>query len=112
MYFCGKFEAMTIHPNFQPYMQDVVQILKAHKVKDAYLFGSVLTPRFNDDSDVDFLVRYEPFDDPVAFGDNIWDLRFALEDHLHRDVDLINEDNLKNPYFIQEFNETKYRIYG
>ena len=103
---------MTIHPNFQPYMQDVVQILKAHKVKGAYLFGSVLTPRFNDDSDVDFLVSYEPFDDPVAFGDNIWDLHFALEDRLHRDVDLINEDNLKNPYFIQELNETKYRIYG
>ncbi|MBR4535877.1 MAG: nucleotidyltransferase domain-containing protein [Bacteroidales bacterium] len=101
-----------IHPEFQPYLPKVIQILKEHKVKDAYLFGSVLSSRFNEDSDVDFLVSYETFDDPVAFGDNIWDLRFALEDNLHRDVDLINEDNLKNPYFIQELNETKYKIYG
>ena len=101
-----------IHPEFQPYLPKVIQILKEHKVKDAYLFGSVLSSRFNEDSDVDFLVSYETIDDPVAFGDNIWDLRFALEDNLHRDVDLINEDNLKNPYFIQELNETKYKIYG
>lgn len=101
-----------IHPEFQPYLPKVIQILKEHKVKDAYLFGSVLSSRFNEDSDVDFLVSYESFDDPIAFGDNIWDLRFALEDNLHRDVDLINEDNLKNPYFIQELNETKYKIYG
>lgn len=101
-----------IHPEFQPYLPKVIQILKEHKVKDAYLFGSVLSSRFNEDSDVDFLVSYETFDDPVAFGDNIWDLRFALEDNLHRDVDLINEDNLKNPYFIQELNETKFKIYG
>lgn len=81
-------------------------------VKSAYLFGSVLTDRFNKDSDVDFLVEYAPVEDPVTFGDNIWDLRFALEDSLHRDVDLINVNNLKNPYFIQELNETKYKIYG
>lgn len=76
------------------------------------VFGSVLTDRFNKDSDVDFLVEYAPVEDPVAFGDNIWDLRFALEDGLHRDVDLINVNNLKNPYFIQELNETKCKIYG
>ncbi|MBO4231883.1 MAG: nucleotidyltransferase domain-containing protein [Bacteroidales bacterium] len=103
---------MTINPKFIPYMPTVLQILKEHKVKSAYLFGSVLTNNFNDNSDVDFLIDYEPFDDPVAFGDNIWDLRFALEDNLHRDIDLINEANLKNPYFIQEINEKKYKIYG
>ena len=101
-----------INRDFLPYMPIVIQILKDHNVKSAYLFGSVLTDRFNKDSDVDFLVDYTPIDDPVAFGDNIWDLRFALEDGLHREVDLINEKNLTNPYFIQELNETKYKIYG
>ena len=101
-----------INRDFLPYMPIVIQILKDHNVKSAYLFGSVLTDRFNKDSDVDFLVDYVPIDDPVAFGDNIWDLRFALEDGLHREIDLINEKNLTNPYFIQELNETKYKIYG
>lgn len=101
-----------INKDFLPYMPIVIDILKNHMVKSAYLFGSVLTDRFNEESDVDFLVEYEPFDDPVAFGNNIWDLRFALEDILHRDIDLINEKKLTNPYFIQELNETKYKIYG
>ena len=101
-----------INKDFLPYLPTAVKILKEHNVKSAYLFGSVLTDRFNKDSDVDFLVEYIPMEDPVAFGDNIWDLRFALEDGLHRDVDLINVNNLKNPYFIQELNETKYKIYG
>ena len=102
----------TVHPDFMPYLPNVIRILKEHRVKTAYLFGSVLTDRFNRESDVDILVQYEPFDNPLAFGDNIWDLRFALEDNLERDVDLVNEDVLKNPYFIQELNATKYRIYG
>lgn len=103
---------MKINAKFIPYLDSVIEILKQHKVKKAYLFGSVLTDRFNDESDVDFLVNYEPFDDPVEFGNNIWSLRFALEDQLHRDIDLLNEANLKNPFFIQEVNETKYKIYG
>ena len=101
-----------VHPDFMPYLPNVIRILKEHRVKTAYLFGSVLTDRFNRESDVDILVQYEPFDNPLAFGDNIWDLRFALEDNLERDVDLVNEDVLKNPYFIQELNATKFRIYG
>ena len=101
-----------INRDFLPYMPIVIQILKDHNVKSAYLFGSVLTDRFNKECVVDFLVDYVPIDDPVAFGDNIWNLRFALEDGLHREVDLINEKNLTNPYFIQELNETKYKIYG
>ncbi len=103
---------MKINPQFESHLDVVIEILKQHKVKSAYLFGSVLTDRFNDESDVDFLVNYKPFDDPVKFGDNIWSLRFALEDQLHRDIDLLNEANLKNPYLIQEVNETKYKIYG
>jgi predicted nucleotidyltransferase len=35
-----------------------------------------------------------------------------LEDHLKRPVDLITETSLKNPYFIEEVNETKMKIYG
>lgn len=104
---------MKINLEFEPYLELVIEILRKHHVKDAYLFGSVLTERFNDESDVDLLVTYEDFsDDPVERGENMWDLQFALEDNLHRDVDLLNAANLKNPYFIKEVNETKYKIYG
>ncbi len=90
-----------------------MDILKQYKVKTAYLFGSVLTDRFDENSDIDLLVSFEDFtQDPLERGENSWNLQFALEDSLHRDVDLINEASLKNPYFIKEVNETRYKIYG
>lgn len=30
-----------INPQFEPYLPVVLQLLEAHKVKNAYLFGSV-----------------------------------------------------------------------
>lgn len=57
---------MEINAQFKPYLDNVVRILALHKVKNAYLFGSVLTDRFNSSSDVDFLVNYDPSMDPVG----------------------------------------------
>lgn len=104
---------MRINSHFEPYLSLLVDILKQYKVKTAYLFGSVLTDRFDENSDIDLLVSFEDFtQDPLERGENSWNLQFALEDSLHRDVDLINEASLKNPYFIKEVNETRYKIYG
>lgn len=103
---------MEINAQFKPHLANVVNILALHKVKNAYLFGSVLTDRFNAASDVDFLVNYDPSIDPLERGELLLDLQIALEDEIHRDVDLLTEYSLKNPYFINELNETKYLIYG
>ena len=36
----------------------------------------------------------------------------ALEDLLHRDVDLIEYEAIQNPYFKEEVDQTKKPIYG
>ena len=101
-----------LHTSIQPYMPEVLKLFKAHKITSAYAFGSVLTDKFNAESDVDFLVNIQEDMDPVDAGGHLWDLTFALEDLLHRKVDLLTEKSLKNPYFIKELNETKFPIYG
>lgn len=101
-----------IHPKIQAYMPKVIELLKKHKIKSAYVFGSVVTDNFNDDSDVDFLVNLQEGLDPVDAGGHLWDLYDELKDLLHREVDLLTERSLKNPYFIKELNETKIPIYG
>lgn len=101
-----------INPQFKPYMSVVLRLLQTHKVKDAYLFGSVLTDRFNDNSDVDLLVNYDDDMDPLEMGESLMELYIELEDNLNRKIDLLTERSLKNPYFIKEINETKYQIYG
>jgi len=95
------------------YLPLIISLFEQHKIKDAYLFGSAITDKFDDKkSDVDFLINFVDGIDPVEKGELLWNLRFSLEDHLKRPIDLITETSLKNPYFIEEVNETKMKIYG
>ena len=97
----------VINTSVQPHLPLIVSLFEKHKIKDAYLFGSALTDRFNAKSDVDFLVNFDKNLDPLEKGELLWSLRFSLEDNLNRNVDLITESSLKNPYFIEEVNEKK-----
>ncbi|MDR0941637.1 MAG: nucleotidyltransferase domain-containing protein [Bacteroidales bacterium] len=95
------------------YLPVVISLFAKHKVKEAYLFGSAITDKFDErKSDVDFLINFIDGIDPLEKGELLWNLRFSLEDNLNRPVDLITETSLKNPYFIEEVNETKMKIYG
>ena len=101
-----------INASLQPHLPLIISLFEKHKVKDAYLFGSALTDNFDEKSDVDFLVNFNADIDPLEKGELMWSLRFSLEDDLNRTIDLITESSLKNPYFIEELNETKQKIYG
>lgn len=94
-------------------LQRIISLCKIYKVKSLSVFGSILTDRFNDDSDVDFLVDFEPIDqDKIDYVENYFGLRDALESLFNRKVDLIEEKGLRNKYFIANVNRTKQLIYG
>ena len=94
-------------------MSQIVALCETHKVVTLYVFGSALTDKFNKDSDVDFSVIFDRNSlSLLEYGDNYFDFKFALEDLLHRDVDLIEYNAVKNPYFKEELDETKRMIYG
>jgi len=101
-----------INTSLKPHLPLIISLFKKHKIKDAYLFGSALTENFDEKSDVDFLVSFDGDLDPLEKGELLWNLRFSLEDDLNRPIDLITETSLKNPYFIEELNNTKQKIYG
>jgi predicted nucleotidyltransferase len=65
------------------------------------LFGSATTDRFNPvTSDFDFLVTFKAM--PLNLrSDTFFGLLFALEDLLHRKIDLIEIDAIRNEYFKQ-----------
>lgn len=83
-----------------------------YKVRKLYAFGSILTPRFNEQSDVDILVDFNSEIDHNNYADNYFDFYEALKALFERDVDLVDETSVKNPYFKEELEETKYLIYG
>lgn len=103
---------MNLHQSFKPYIPQIIELFKKHRIINACVFGSVLTNNFNKDSDVDFIVNIEDDLDPVEAGGHLWDLNDELKELLNREVDVLTERSLKNPYFIQELNNTKLPIYG
>src|ERR1700749_537160 len=60
------------------YLQDIKKLCLQYKVWHLYAFGSVLTNNFNAESDVDFMVDFEPVE-IEHYADNYYDLKFSLE---------------------------------
>ncbi len=87
-------------------------LCQKYKVKKLYAFGSILTPDFNETSDVDILVDFSSEINHGNYADNFFDLYHALKSLFGRDVDLVDETTIKNPYFKEEIEETKHLIYG
>ena len=93
------------------YKNIISNLCKQYNVKSLYAFGSVLTDRFNDNSDVDMIVAFNQM--PVEnYADNYFDLKFTLQDILKRPVDLLEEQAIKNPCFLQNIISTRQLIYG
>lgn len=101
-----------IHPSFQEKLPEVVNLLRKHQIKSAFVFGSAVTNQFNEKSDIDLLINFNEGLDPLIAGEHWWDLHDELRNLFHREIDLITERSLKNPYFINELNRTKFLIYG
>jgi predicted nucleotidyltransferase len=93
------------------YTHSIVELCKQYKVKSLYAFGSATTPAFTNKSDVDLLVEFEE-QDPFDYADNYFNLKFHLQDLLKRQVDLLENKSLKNPFLINQINSTKVSVYG
>lgn len=92
-------------------LPEIKALLKKHRVKRAYTFGSVNTSSFNESSDVDFLISFEEGLDPLVMGENWWSIYYSLQDIIKRNVDLVTESSLHNPYFVKVLEKTKVPIY-
>lgn len=91
----------------------IVALCEKHNVMHLYVFGSALTDKFGNDSDIDLSVVFNRNSlSSSDYGDNYFSFLFALEDLLHRKIDLIEYEAVKNPYFKEELDATKQLIYG
>ena len=93
-------------------LQRIIALCKKYRVKTLSVFGSILTDRFNDESDVDFSATFYPEEDPLVSGENFINLYMDLEELMGRKIDLVSEDSIRNKYFREELEETKQLIYG
>ena len=92
---------------------DTIQNLcDTYLVESLFLFGSANMERFDSKSDIDFLISFKDELPLLDYADNFFNLQFALKKLFKRDVDLVVEKSLKNPYLIQEIEKSKVKIYG
>ncbi len=76
-----------------------------------YVFGSVCTDEFTDDSDIDILISFGNLS-IEKYTDNYFELHYKLQDLFGRKIDLLTDRSLSNPFFIKALEQTKYLIYA
>ena len=92
------------------HLDEIKNLFKKYEVKEAYLIGSAAKNTLNKDSDIDFLVNFSDKSDFEKYGNNYFDLLYALQDLLKKEVDLVAEETLTNPYLIESINQSKIRL--
>jgi predicted nucleotidyltransferase len=93
------------------YIGEIRLLCQKNRVKSLYVFGSVLTDRFTDKSDIDLIVDIDSID-PLEYSDFYFNLKFSLEELLRREIDLLESRALKNPYLIDNINQSKTLLYA
>jgi uncharacterized protein len=91
--------------------EDIKGICQNLKVKRLYAFGSVVSEKFRKDSDIDFLISFADNLSVEEYTDNYFSLHYRLRELFDREIDIVTERTLSNPYFIESINETKELIY-
>ncbi len=91
--------------------KELEKACSTYKVDELYAFGSVLTDKFNDDSDIDFIVSILS-NDPIEYAENYFDLKFELERIFKRKIDLLEQKAIRNKTFEKLVNQQKMLVYA
>jgi uncharacterized protein len=89
----------------------LIRICEKYNVSRLFVFGSATTENFSEErSDLDLLVELEPMNEMERGGRllQLWD---ELESLFGRQVDLLTDQPIKNPYFRGQVESTKQLIY-
>ena len=89
---------------------EIFALCTEHEVDKLYLFGSILTSKFNDNSDVDILIQFGNID-LLQYFDNYMDFKEQLEALLHRKVDIVENQAVRKPIFRNIIDREKQLIY-
>ena len=90
---------------------ELTKICESLNIKRMNVFGSAVSGKFNDKSDIDFLIKFSDDLSGEQYTENYFKLHYKLRELFDREVDIITESTLSNPYFIESINNSKELIY-
>jgi len=91
--------------------EQLQQLCKNFNVKELYLFGSAATDDFSEESDLDFIVKFNRQGFEGAF-DQFLDFKQELEEIYGRPIDLYHFKKFRNSIFQQEVERSKQLLYA
>ena len=92
--------------------EEIGRICERYGVKRLDLFGSAAVGRFDPQkSDLDFVVSFE-HQTPARLFDRYFGLKEELERMFGREVDLLMEEAIRNPYLAKSVNRSRAPIYA
>ena len=100
-----------MHPILEKHLPKIEQACRAAKVRRLFVFGSVLTDQFGENSDVDFIAEFAPMT-PEDYADHYFQLCEDLEAILQRPVDVITPAAIRNPIFQIELETHRHLLYS
>ena len=102
---------MQIDPIIEKRFDQLVALCKKYEVERVYAFGSVVSGAFKSkSSDIDLIVELAPMA-PLEKGEKLLSLWDELEKLYDREVDLLTDKPIRNPYLRKAIEETKQLIY-
>jgi len=91
--------------------EEIKQICSGLHLKKLDLFGSATTDDFGPNSDVDVIVEFEKNENSNRF-DDYFVLKEKLQNVFHRQIDIIIDGSVKNPYLQASIDQTRKNIYA
>ena len=96
-------ELLRSHP-------EIAALCRRFRVRRLDLFGSAATGQAREDSDLDFLVEFEPMAE--GYADAYFGLLEALQGMFGRPVDLVVISAIRNPYFRRSVENSREMLYA
>lgn len=101
-----------MQPIIEQRKEELKNICVRLKIRRLYAFGSaVSSDKFKENSDIDFLIAFDDSISPEEYSENYFRLQYKLRELFNREIDVITERSLSNPYFIESVNKNKVLIY-
>jgi hypothetical protein len=94
----------------ESHLPEIRSLMKHHGVVSAYVFGSAAVGNMTEGSDVDFLVNFDSNLNYTDYSNNYFKLMYALQNLLKKEVDIVAEETLSNPYLLQRINSQKIAV--
>ena len=99
-----------MNPSLRLDKDELTKFCRKWRIRELSIFGSALRDDFGPESDLDFLVSFEPETSIDLF--DLIEMKDELESFYGRPIDLVEKEALRNPWRKREILRTRELIYA